>query len=192
MKKVKCISTATYNGSHLKLPGLSWGIPVAPYQPQCHLARGAESDHVIRARCRIGQDSHVSDIDHGVHPAWTDKEGNGGLPQSNCGTVAGRVLAAYPTANVLCATPEDLAKFDRQEFMSRIATGAWDVVIVPMSSFKSLPVGPEVEERFVELQKAELEIFLQQLKDEGAGYRSRKLVEKALKNFEPSWMPFPI
>ena len=183
-EKVNVYRRPTYNGSHLKLPGLSWGIPVAPYQLNA-IWRAVQSQTMLfghdvgLGKTRMAVISIMESIRLG-----RTRKAMVVCPNQTVGQWQAEVLAAYPTANVLCATPEDLAKFDRQEFMSQIATGAWDVVIVPMSSFKSLPVGPEVEERFIELQKAELEIFLQQLKDEGAGYKSRKIVEKALKNFE--------
>ena len=183
-EKVNVYRRPTYNGSHLKLPGLSWGVPVAPYQLNA-IWRTVQSQTMLfghdvgLGKTRMAVISIMESIRLGQ-----TRKAMVVCPNQTVGQWQAEVLAAYPTANVLCATPEDLAKFDRQEFMSRIATGAWDVVIVPMSSFKSLPVGPEVEERFIELQKAELEIFLNQLKEEGAGYRSRKIVEKALKNFE--------
>ena len=94
-------------------------------------------------------------------------------------------LLAYPNANVLCAGKDDLSKSKRREFMSRIATGKWDAVIVPQSSFKMLPVKPETLNKFVEEELEELRDFLQRIKAEKeVDNRARKQIEKAIKRFE--------
>ena len=94
-------------------------------------------------------------------------------------------LLAYPNANVLCAGKDDLSKSKRQQFMSRIATGRWDAVIVPQSSFKMLPVKPDTLNKFVEEELEELRDFLQRIKAEKeVDNRARKQIEKAIKRFE--------
>lgn len=94
-------------------------------------------------------------------------------------------LLAYPNANVLCAGKDDLSKRKRRVFMSRIATGKWDAVIVPQSSFKMLPVKPETLNQFVEEELEELRDFLQRIKAEKeVDNRARKQIEKAIKRFE--------
>ena len=94
-------------------------------------------------------------------------------------------LLAYPNAKILCAGKDDFKKSKRGEFLSRIATGRWDAVIVPQSSFKLLPVSADVLNRFIEGELDELKAFLQELKAE-AGYdrRAEKEIIKAIKRFE--------
>ena len=73
--------------------------------------------------------------------------------------------------------------------MSRIATGKWDAVIVPQSSFKMLPVEPDTMNSFIEAELDELKAFLQQLKAEKEyDQRARKEIEKAIKRFEAKLM----
>ena len=94
-------------------------------------------------------------------------------------------LLAYPNASVLCAGKDDLSKSKRREFMSRVATGRWDAVIVPQSSFKMLPVKPDTLNKFVEEELEELRDFLQRIKAEKeVDNRARKQIEKAIKRFE--------
>jgi hypothetical protein len=94
-------------------------------------------------------------------------------------------LLAYPNAKILCVGKDDFKKSKRGEFLSRIATGRWDAVIVPQSSFKLLPVSADVLNRFIEGELDELKAFLQELKAE-AGYdrRAEKEIIKAIKRFE--------
>jgi N12 class adenine-specific DNA methylase len=94
-------------------------------------------------------------------------------------------LLAYPNAHILCAGKDDFKKNKRGEFLSRIATGRWDAVIVPQSSFKLLPVSPDVLNRFIEEELDELQTFLQELKaEDGYDRRAEKEIVKAIKRFE--------
>ena len=53
------------------------------------------------------------------------------------------ITKAYPTAKLLAFEEKDLSADKRQEAMSRIAHGDWDIVLVPHSSFELLKVSKE-------------------------------------------------
>jgi N12 class adenine-specific DNA methylase len=91
-------------------------------------------------------------------------------------------LWAYPLAKILCAGPKDLSKAKRGEFLSRIATGDWDVVIVPQSSFKLLPVGVDALNDFLEGEIEKLRNFLYQNAE--IGRSAEKQIQKAIKRYE--------
>jgi N12 class adenine-specific DNA methylase len=91
-------------------------------------------------------------------------------------------LWAYPLAKILCAGPKDLSKSKRGEFLSRIATGDWDIVIVPQSSFKLLPVGEEALNDFLQGEIDKLRSFLYQ--NAGIGRGAEKQIQKAIKHYE--------
>ena len=55
----------------------------------------------------------------------------------------------YPLAQLLVPGKEDFATSRRNEFMARVATGDWDVIIVAQSQFTLLPVDPSTEARFI-------------------------------------------
>ena len=67
------------------------------------------------------------------------------------------VRLAYPDARVLAPTKKDLEKGNRQRFMSRIALGDYDVVVVTQSQFNRLPNSPRSETEFYQQQLDELE-----------------------------------
>jgi N12 class adenine-specific DNA methylase len=67
---------------------------------------------------------------------------------------AADVYRLYPGARVLAASKKDLEKSKRRRLFARIATGDWDVVIVPHSSFAFIGIDPVTEARYLE---AELE-----------------------------------
>lgn len=183
-QKVNVYRRPAYNGSHLKLPGLSWGVPVAPYQLNA-IWRAAQSKTTLFAhevglgKTRMAVISIMEMIRLGFA-----KKAMIVVPNHVVSQWQAEVLNSYPAADVLCATPKDLSKSKRQEFMSRIATGQWDIVIVPQSSFKALPVGSQVLERFTRGELRKMREFLEELKAKSAPYSARKAIEKSIKNFE--------
>ena len=50
----------------------------------------------------------------------------------------------YPNADILIATKNDLVKEKRKRFMSRIATGKWDIIIIAQSSFNMIEDNPDM------------------------------------------------
>jgi len=94
------------------------------------------------------------------------------------------IQTAYPGANILLPDPSDLTKGKRSEFMSRIATNNWDMILVPFSSFKLLPVSSATLKDFYMQQIDELEEHLLELKGDKNGKRAVKEIEKALKRFQ--------
>ena len=103
---------------------------------------------------------------------------------------AAQTLRLYPQAKLLILDKPDWAKDRRQQAMSRIATGDWDMVIVPMTSFKSLPVHSDTLKGFMQEELAELETAIadeRAAKGETGGGKSRdptiKQLEKMKANF---------
>ena len=93
----------------------------------------------------------------------------------------GDILQAYPDANVLCAGKDDMSKSRRGEFMSKIATNDWDIVIIPASSFKLLPVSLDTQIAFTQDELDRLHDALDALVDSGASRSTQKQIEKAIK-----------
>lgn len=58
---------------------------------------------------------------------------------------AASIMKLYPTARVLTASKNDLEGAKRKRFMSRVATGDWDIVVMAQSSFDQIPDKPEFE-----------------------------------------------
>ena len=56
---------------------------------------------------------------------------------------AGEWRKLYPNAKILVATKEDLEKENRQRFVSKVAMGDWDGIIIAQSSFAKIPISQE-------------------------------------------------
>jgi N12 class adenine-specific DNA methylase len=173
-----------YDGSHLSLPGLNAAIQLRPHQKDA-IWRAVQSKatllgHVVGAgKTLIGVCATMELKRLGLaHKALV------AVPNHLTEQWLHEALHAYPNANVLCASKDDLSKARRGEFLSRVATNAWDLVIVPHSSFKLLPVNPQTKAAFLRRELAQLEDYLYELKQEGRSTRTAKEIEKAKKRLE--------
>lgn len=184
-EEVNVFARPRFDGAHLSLPGLSKDIEPRPLQKDAvwfALQRNATlvGDEVGLGKTLTAIISVMEAIRLGsAHKAMF------AVPNHLTTQWQDAFLLAYPNARVLCAGKDDLKKKNRQTFMSRIATGKWDAIIVPQSSFKLLPVDPDTMNSFIQAELDELKAFLQQLKaDKGYDQRARKEIEKAIKRFE--------
>lgn len=82
----------------------------------------------------------------------------------------------YPGAKVLAAGKKDFEKARRRKLFAKIATGDFDLVIVPHSSFMFIGIAPETEARYVNqaLQEAEQAIQDAQEAADDEGYTGFK------------------
>lgn len=179
-----------YNGQHLKLPNLNNSINLRVHQKN--------------AVWRAVQDRNVL-FDHQVGAGKTlaticsvMEQKRMGLVNKPLVTVPNHLISqwekefyqAYPNANLLVASKDDLEKNNREQFFSKIATNSFDAIIMTHSQFKLLPAPYEtVKEQIredVEALEEMLEIQRQVAKDTGKSTRgfSVKATEEKIKNFE--------
>ncbi|MDE1576990.1 hypothetical protein PWJ87_03200 [Actinotignum sanguinis] len=63
----------------------------------------------------------------------------------------------YPAARVLTATPDDLTKSGRREFVAKVATNDWDAVVMTHEQFKALGCSNKTQAEYIEARIDELE-----------------------------------
>lgn len=87
----------------------------------------------------------------------------------------------YPASRILALGPEDGTRERRGLVLSRIATGQWDIVILPHTSFGSLPLSQATVTAFAEQDLDRLRGYLEGLRmsPQGAA-QSIKQIEKAI------------
>ena len=124
-------SVCEYDGSHLQFPGMNPAIELKPHQkmrwlesflekhPVVHCV-GAGKSFEMMAACmeqkRLGLDNRTIMV----------------VPKAAYRSDCIRVLRLYPSANILVATGVIL-KEPRKQFVSRIATGDYDCIIMSHS-----------------------------------------------------------
>lgn len=173
-----------FDGAYLSLPGLSNDIQLWPYQLDA-VCRCVQSQTAL-----LGHEVGLGKTLISTVAAWEIMRL--GIAHKSMVVVPNHlteqwrkeILRAYPNANVLCASKDDMSKSRRGEFLSRIATGDWQYVIVPMSSFGLLPMGPEYQREFIEEEVGKLRGYLEEIKEERAPRSAIKEVTKAIKRYE--------
>ena len=133
-----------YDGSRMTFDGLNTAITLHPYQKD-----GA-------ARIVF---SHNTLISYDVGWGKTLTFLSGILKSISCGLAkkamlvvpnhlveqtVKQVMWAYPLANILFPTPNDMKKNTRPVFCSRIATSDFHIAVVPFSFFKLMPIADEI------------------------------------------------
>ncbi|MGL4717410.1 MAG: LPD38 domain-containing protein [Aeromonas sp.] len=91
---------------------------------------------------------------------------------------ASDVYRLYPAAKVLAAGKKDFEAKRRRRLFGKIATGDWDIVIVPHSSFGFIGIAQETESRYLEQELrdaiAAIEDAWEQAKESGDDTGRRK------------------
>ena len=94
---------------------------------------------------------------------------------------AAEIRRAFPEASVLIPFEAERTSADgRKAFAGRCATGDWDAVVIPMSTFGLMPVAPEVEAAYISEQLDEWRHALEVLKASG----TKKTVKRIEKRIE--------
>ena len=88
------------------------------------------------------------------------------------------ILSFYPNANVLITTKKDFQKENRQEFVSKIATGDYDAVIIGHSQFERIPLSKERQKETLQTQIREVEDVVRGLKQANAENWTVKQMER--------------
>ncbi|EME3493854.1 helicase, partial [Enterococcus faecium] len=132
----------TYDGSQLEFPGLNQKITLRPAQ-QNVVARILHEGRALMAHS-VGAGKTLSMItagmmmkEHGLikKPLYV-------VPNHLVGDFGTELLRFYPAKKVLITTKKDFEKSKRKEFVSRIAVGEYDAVIIGHSQFEKITLSP--------------------------------------------------
>ncbi len=174
------------DGSHLVLPGIADTIEGKPF---------ALRPHQKSAVWRIIQKGNTL-VAHAVGAGKTYEMIAAGMEMKRLGMInkplyvvpnhmleqwSREFLQAYPAANILVASKADLQKEKRRKFVSRIATGNWDAVVMTHSSFGRIPISVERKEKHIRDQIEQYESALRAENDEkkaGRGRSENRLVKQ--------------
>lgn len=78
------------------------------------------------------------------------------VPNHLTGQMGAEFLRLYPFANILVTTKKDFEKKNRLKFVSKIATGDWDAVIIGHSQFEKISMSKERQIMMLEKQVNEI------------------------------------
>lgn len=85
---------------------------------------------------------------------------------------ASEFLNLYPAANVLVARKKDFETHNRKQFVSKIATGDYDAVIIGHSQFERIPISADRQEKQMRSQVWEITAAIEKEKRENSNSTS--------------------
>ena len=98
---------------------------------------------------------------------------------------AGDWRRLYPTAKILVATKEDLEKDNRKRFVSKVALGDWDGILIAQSSFAKIPISSKRQIRKMREEIGNIEACIEQTwKEKGQPDGAVKNLQRIKKNKE--------
>ncbi|QOX64418.1 helicase [Anoxybacterium hadale] len=155
-----------YNGDDLLLPDMAEGITLRKHQRDV-IAHGLYGDGNLLMAHEVGAGKTYAAIGLGyemkrlgaIHkPLYA-------VPNHLVGEWATHYMKMYPNANILVAEKKDFEKKNRRRFVSRIATGEYDAVIMGHSSFELIGLS---RERQLAAMEAEIEAITDAIAEQKA------------------------
>lgn len=175
-----------YDGSYLKLDNLSIDYQLETYQKNT-VARQIESPTCLIDQ-PVGSGKTLEMITAGLEMKRMGIRNKiiYTVPNSLVTQWANEFLKAFPTANILAATPNDFAKSKRQQFLNKMMVNDYDAIIMAHSSFKLIPMPKEYQEECIQIQIDNITHAIEEemKQDKQKNTRAIKLLERAKKTLE--------
>lgn len=177
------IRLRTYDGSNLKLPGINPMIKLRPHQLNA-VSRIISNGNALIGHV-VGAGKTYSMIAAGMELKRL------GLSNKNMYVVPNHLvdqwgqdfMTLYPAANILVATKKDFESKNRKKFVSRIATGNYDAIIIAHSSFEKISVSKERQEEMIRREIDEATEYIKKTKlmhDQSWSVKQMERTEKSL------------
>lgn len=173
-----------YDGSHLSLPGASPLIELRPQQKNAIWRGLIDGGELIDHEVGAGKTYVMVGIAMELRRMGLKRKPMLVVPNNVLFQWRDAFQALYPSANVLVAEESDFEKANRERLFGRIATGDWDAVIVPHSSFKRIPLPQATFEAILKEQIDDLTNAIVRLKTENGPGLSIKELAKARDRME--------
>lgn len=174
-----------YDGSYLRFPEMNPAIELRPHQKDAVHRIITSGNTLLHHIVGSGKTYTICAAAMKLRQYGLAKKPMIAVPNHLVQQWANSFRFLYPTAKLLIATKEDLDKDHREQFVSRVAMGDWDSVIIAQSSFAKINISPERQIAKIreEIEAIERSIEMQ-WEESGAPSGSVKNLERIKKGRE--------
>lgn len=138
------IRLPSYDGSYLKFPEMNPAIELRPHQKDAiHRIITNDQSSLLHHVVGSGKTYTMAASIMKMRQLGLCKKAMVAVPNHLVQQWASEWRKLYQNAKILVATKEDLEKSNRQKFVSKVALGDWDGIIIAQSSFAKIPVSKE-------------------------------------------------
>ncbi len=173
-----------YDGTFLTFPGMNPSIELKPHQKNA-VARILMGGNTLLAHC-VGAGKSFEMMAACMEQKRLGLANKTAMivPKPLIGQTAAEFLQLYPSANILVATERDFEKSRRRKFISRIATGDYDCIIMSHSQFEKIPISAERKQRMIQEQIEQISYAIQEMKERNEERWTVKQMEANKKRLE--------
>ena len=132
-----------YDGSYLRFPEMNPAIELRPHQKDAVHRIITSGNTLLHHIVGSGKTFTICAAAMKLRQYGLAKKPMIAVPNHLVQQWANSFRELYPTAKLLIATKDDLDKDHREQFVSRVAMGDWDSVIIAQSSFAKINISPE-------------------------------------------------
>lgn len=173
------IKLPSYDGSYLKFPEMNPAIELKPHQKNAvHRIITSKDSTLLHHVVGSGKTYTMAASIMKMRQLGLCKKAMVAVPNHLVQQWASEWRKLYPNAKILVATKEDLEKDNRQKFVSKVAMGDWDGIIIAQSSFAKIPISYKRQVKKLEEEIASVE---QTIKNQWA---EKGMPRGAVKNLE--------
>ncbi len=172
-----------YDGSFLEFPGMTDELELRWYQKNA-VARGLLSNtcELLDHKVGAGKSFVMAALCMEMKRLGHLQKAILVVPNHLTGQMGSEFLRLYPTAKILVTTKRDFEKQKRLKFVSKIATGDWDAVIIGHSQFEKIAMSKERQIMTLQKQVEEIAGAIAVLKAEAGERFTVKQMEKLRSN----------
>lgn len=145
--KFNVIKPRSYDGAYLKIPSINPNIKLRPHQKDV-IARIVHSGSALMAH-EVGAGKTAAMAAAGIYmrSIGIAKKPIYVVPKPIVSQWGREFMRFFPTAKILVTSAEDFTKENRRRFLSKIATGDFDAIIMGQTQFEKIPLSLERQER---------------------------------------------
>ncbi len=132
-----------YDGSYLRFPEMNPAIELRPHQKDAVHRIITSGNTLLHHIVGSGKTFTICATAMKLRQYGLAKKPMIAVPNHLVQQWANSFRELYPTAKLLIATKDDLDKDHREQFVSKVAMGDWDSVIIAQSSFAKINISPE-------------------------------------------------
>lgn len=171
-----------YDGSFLSFPGMNHEFALRPHQKNA-VARIIRGGNTLLGHCvGAGKTFEMTAAAMELRRLGLAHKTMIVVPNHLTGQFASEFLMLYPAANVLLTTKRDFEKKNRKRFVSKIATGDYDAIIIGHSQFEKIPLSRNRQESYIQNEIDEIQAFIADMRSEHNQQWSVKQMESLEKS----------
>ena len=173
------IKLPSYDGSYLKFPEMNPAIELNPHQKNAvHRIISSPDSTLLHHVVGSGKTYTMIASIMKMRQLGLCKKAMVTVPNHLVQQWASEWRKLYPNAKILVANKEDLEKDNRKRFVSKVAMGDWDGIIIAQSSFAKIPIS---QERQIKKLRQEIKLIEQTVERQ---WEEKGMPRGAVKNLE--------